>query len=43
MDKLIKRDIAILEYLTYKYGRKVINETIEEIKQNKNNNAISNG
>ncbi len=40
MDKLIKRDKAILEYLTYKYGKEIVNKTILEIKQNKNNNAI---
>ena len=40
MDKLIKRDKAILEYLTYKYGKEIVNKTILEIKQNKNNNTI---
>lgn len=40
MDKLIKRDKAILEYLTYKYGKEIVDKTIQEIKQNKNNNAI---
>jgi hypothetical protein len=40
MDKLIKRDKAILEYLTYKYGKKIVDKMILEIKQNKNNIAI---
>ena len=38
MNKLIKRDRAILEFLTFKYGKDIINYTIKEI-QNKNNKA----
>ena len=37
INKLVKRDEAILEYLIHKYGKKVVFETIEEIKNNKNN------
>lgn len=40
MDKLIKRDKAILEYFIHKYGKEIVNQTILEIKQSKNNNAI---
>ena len=38
MNKLIKRDRAILEFLTFKYGKDTIEYTIKEI-QNKNNKA----
>lgn len=38
MNKLVKRDRAILEYLTFKYGKKIIDNTIEQIK-NKNNKS----
>ena len=33
MDRLIQRDKAILEYLTYKYGKEVIKTTIQKIKE----------
>ena len=35
---IIKRDRAILELLTFKYGKDTIKHTIKEI-QNKNNKA----
>lgn len=38
MNKLIKRDRAILEFLAFKYGKDTIEHTIKEI-QNKNNKA----
>ena len=38
MNKLIKRDRAILEFLTFKYGKDTIEHTIKEI-QNKNNKS----
>lgn len=38
MNKLIKRDRAILEFLAFKYGKDTIEYTIKEI-QNKNNKA----
>lgn len=38
MNKLIKRDRAILEFLTFKYGKDIIDHTIKEI-QNKNNKS----
>jgi hypothetical protein len=41
MNKLVKRDRAILEYLTFKYGKNIIDKTIQEIKTK--NNKANNG
>lgn len=43
INKLVQRDKAILEYLTHKYGKEIVFDTIKEIKENNKNNKLHNG